>query len=144
MTNVTPEVLAELKARAEKAAPGPWMRLFGERTVYDRMSDGCRGVSIVRTDYPHSQRDGENLDYIAAANPAAILALLAHIDNLSEQLAAEKAEHLKERERLDWALKNEANFAGSTLSWIDEIGQMQVRVVPSGALRETIDVLMGE
>lgn len=63
----------ELKKLAEAATPGPWMRLFGERTVYDRMEDGCRGNAIVRADGAESK----NVDFIAAANPAAILELLA-------------------------------------------------------------------
>lgn len=68
--------LAELRKLAEAATNGPWMRLFGERTVYDRMEDGCRGNAIVRADLGCSRSDAANLDFIAAANPAVILRLL--------------------------------------------------------------------
>lgn len=69
--------LDKLEALARAATPGPWMRLFGERTVYDRMSDGCRGIPIVRADTGYGANDPDNLDYIAAANPAAVLDLIA-------------------------------------------------------------------
>ena len=81
------EQRAALRKLAEEATPGPWMRLFGERTVYDRMEDGCRGNVIVRADYPHSKADGENLDYIAAANPSTILQLLDYIETLEKDAA---------------------------------------------------------
>ena len=66
-----------LRVLAEAATPGPWMRLFGERTVYDRMEDGCRGIAIVRSDYsPPTQKEAANIDYIAACSPDVVLALL--------------------------------------------------------------------
>ena len=59
-----------LRVLAEAATPGPWMRLFGERTVYDRMEDGCRGIPIVRSDCsPPTQKEAANIDYIAACSP---------------------------------------------------------------------------
>ena len=84
------EQRATLRKLAEGATPGPWMRLFGERTVYDRMEDGCRGNVIVRADHPHSKADGENLDYIAAANPSAILQLLDYIETLEKDAAQQR------------------------------------------------------
>ena len=108
--------LQQLKALALAATPGEWMRLFGERTVYDRMSDGCRGNVIVRADYPFNQQDAANLDYIAAANPAVVLGLIARIERLTtvpEQAPSTEQEwakvdpavafHLIERHAEDWA-----------------------------------------
>jgi len=69
--------LDHLEALARAATPGRWMRLFGERTVYDRMEDGCRGNAIVRADLGYGLQDISNLDFIAAANPAAVLELIA-------------------------------------------------------------------
>jgi len=69
--------LDHLEALARAATPGRWMRLFGERTVYDRMEDGCRGNAIVRADLGYGLQDISNLDFIAGANPAAVLALIA-------------------------------------------------------------------
>ena len=80
-----------LRVLAEAATPGPWMRLFGERTVYDRMEDGCRGIAIVRSDYsPPTQKEAANIDYIAACSPDVLLALLDALERkdnlLREQL----------------------------------------------------------
>jgi len=69
--------LDKLEEKARAATPGRWMRLFGERTVYDRMEDGCRGNAIVRADLGYGPQDISNLDFIAGANPAAVLALIA-------------------------------------------------------------------
>lgn len=74
--------LDKLEAVARKAKRGPWMRLFGERTVYDRMEDGCRGIPIVRADTGYGADDADNLDFIAAANPAVVLELIAEIRKL--------------------------------------------------------------
>ncbi len=80
-----------LRTLAEAATPGPRMRLFGERTVYDRMEDGCRGIAIVRSDYsPPTQKEAANIDYIAACSPDVVLALLDALERkdnlLREQL----------------------------------------------------------
>ena len=80
-----------LRTLAEAATPGPWMRLFGERTVYDRMEDGGRGIAIVRSDYsPPTQKEAANIDYIAACSPDVVLALLDALERkdnlLREQL----------------------------------------------------------
>jgi len=72
--------LQQLKALALAATPGKWIRLFGERTVYDRMEDGCRGNTIVRADTTYGTQDVDNLDYIAAASPAVVLGLIARIE----------------------------------------------------------------
>ena len=85
---VAPSAYAELQRLAESATPGRWMRLFGERTVYDRMEDGCRGNAIVRADITFNQQDAANLDYIAAANPAVILELIAALAAPAKQEAA--------------------------------------------------------
>ena len=76
----------KLKALAMAATKGPWMRLFGERTVYDRMEDGCRGNAIVRADVAYSSQDADNLDFIAAANPATVLELIAERDELRAEV----------------------------------------------------------
>lgn len=80
------ERLAALRKLAEEATPGPWMRLFGDRTVYDRMEDGCRGNVIVRAELGFSRQDTSNLAYIAAANQQAIRELLNYITQLEDQI----------------------------------------------------------
>jgi hypothetical protein len=79
--------IKKMKALALAATKGPWMRLFGERTVYDRMEDGCRGNAIVRADVAFSMQDANNLDFIAAANPASVLELIAEVEHLRAELA---------------------------------------------------------
>ena len=82
-----------LRTLAEAATPGPWMRLFGERTVYDRMEDGCRGIAIVRSDYsPPTQKEAANIDYIAACSPDVVLALLDALERKDRVIRSIKQE----------------------------------------------------
>ena len=69
------------QAASHPTTKGRWIRLFGERTVYDRMEDGCRGIPVVSTDkHPPSLFEAACLDFIAAANPAAITKLLDRLE----------------------------------------------------------------
>lgn len=86
----------KLKALAMAATPGPW---FGPR-VTDQMPIGMIGVYQADEEGPipgaivctvgHSDDDGvmDDAAYIAAANPTAILALLAEIGELEKALDA--------------------------------------------------------
>lgn len=85
----------ELRRLAQEAmhpvTKGRWMRLFGERTVYDRMEDGCRGIPVVSTPVsPPFPFEAACLDFIAAANPAVTIELLDRLE------AAEKDITIKE------------------------------------------------
>ena len=64
----------ELKRLAEAATPGPWY----DRAGVLRGTGG--GIKPIATIY-----NGLNSPYIAAANPAAILSLLAYVDRLEAQ-----------------------------------------------------------
>ncbi len=78
------------QAASHPTTKGRWIRLFGERTVYDRMEDGCRGIPVVSTDkHPPSSFEAACLDFIAAANPVAVSELL-------DRLEAAEAEALEE------------------------------------------------
>lgn len=77
----------ELKKLAMAATPGPWMYLLGDRFVYDRLNDGCRGNPIVGVDYAWAG-NRNNLNYVAAANPAAIIALIERHDAAHSELLA--------------------------------------------------------
>ena len=69
------------QAAMHPVTKGRWMRLFGERTVYDRMEDGCRGIPVVSTDkHPPSSFEAACLDFIAAANPAAVSEILDRLE----------------------------------------------------------------
>ena len=79
--NDTKELRRLAQAASHPTTKGRWMRLFGERTVYDRMEDGCRGVPVVSTyKHPPNPFEAACLDFIAAANPAAITKLLDRLE----------------------------------------------------------------
>ena len=83
---------------------GRWIRLFGERTVYDRLEDGCRGNAIVRTDYPNpGPEESAYLDYIAAADPETVTSLLdrlVYADSVITALRDSLQETVQERDEL--------------------------------------------
>ena len=93
MSDLTPETLAELRRLAEAATPGPW-EAFG--AVDGRRGERWLGVT---TDMraTESARAGDvfaaqnctrqDALFIAAANPAAVLALLDDADALRAELA---------------------------------------------------------
>ena len=87
----TKELRKLAQAASHPTTKGRWMRLFGERTVYDRMEDGCRGIPVVSTDkHPPSPSEAACLDFIAAANPAVINSLLDRLE-AAESDALEQA-----------------------------------------------------
>lgn len=75
---MTPERLAELKALAEKATPGPWKHGPGSQMVSTRPVpdvQNCSGFSLVcRSGLGSHARDAE---FIAALDPQTVLALIA-------------------------------------------------------------------
>ena len=88
----TKELRRLAQAASHPTTKGRWIRLFGERTVYDRMEDGCRGIPVVSTDkHPPSQFEAACLDFIAAANPAAITELLDRLEAAESDAAHQKA-----------------------------------------------------
>lgn len=69
------------QAAMHPVTKGRWMRLFGERTVYDRMEDGCRGIPVVSTPVsPPHPFEAACLDFIAAANPAVVIEILDRLE----------------------------------------------------------------
>jgi len=97
----------ELKRLAQAATPGPWaytkdskdFPVNGYVTVRDCIYSVCvLPYEGIRTD----DRVTDNGAYIAAANPAAILALIAEIDSLRDQVNGLTGELESERKRLDF------------------------------------------
>lgn len=82
-SELTPEVLADLRSKAEKATPGPWP----ENYVWGAVRHIARNVdrSLFCDDAEDATfnwnryTDGH---YIAAANPATVLALLDEIERM--------------------------------------------------------------
>ena len=89
----------KLRELAMKATPGPWLLRATEWNLYLVQSGREGDGSIVDTAY--SRRN--DIDYIAAANPATVLALLDEIDRLrtiesaARNLAKVKGRHHSEQ-----------------------------------------------
>lgn len=66
--------LAELRRLAEVATPGPWQASFDQSEVASPCGDGS--YDLVCAAIANGATDPKNAAFIAAANPAAILALL--------------------------------------------------------------------
>lgn len=92
---ITPALLAEWRQKAEAATEGPW------KVIETPSPDYSEDLRIVPCDaYGNSRGDGpigdvfggykrpvaENAAYIAAANPAVVLALINEIERLKDKL----------------------------------------------------------
>lgn len=90
--------ITELKALAEKATPGPWIAGDDEDSDYFLVGpcgdDGIVYQSVVKL---HSET---HADYIAAANPAAILELITQLEDAQGEIRALRATEAGLRERV--------------------------------------------
>ncbi len=99
MTDTAPDVAA-IRAALADVKPAEWMHLFGDRFVYDRMEDGCRGLPMAGVDYgPPMLAESKRLDYIAACHPERIARLLDALEAAT-----------KDAQRYRW-LRNNATIA---------------------------------
>ena len=134
---MTQEQINELRQLAQAATPGPW-----------RAAISSSMVNRVCTTLETVCETGKNIDdalYIAAANPAAILALIAEIDSLRDEVNGLTGELGRERERLDWAVSRESFYDHTTRVFFCDrafkIPKPQVRIETDN-FRATIDELM--
>jgi hypothetical protein len=97
---MTPEQIADLRAKAEAATPGPWAR---DKPGVN--ADGFRrGIAVAATygrqmiyaNPPGGQYPSADADFIAAANPAVMIELLAELSQATT-LNRTYAEHARER-----------------------------------------------
>ena len=91
---MTDEQLDHLEAIAKAATPGPWIDIeeddknFGwgihYTTTQDRLDKLRAGIARIETDFnpPVEKEQKANAAYIAAANPAVVLELIAEIRKL--------------------------------------------------------------
>jgi hypothetical protein len=99
---------AALRALAEKATPGPWSaseadegkgfvaQVFGAESSEPQYESGeGDSLSVACLDGP-DERGTRNAAYIAAAHPAAVLALLDEAERLTAALATARADALRE------------------------------------------------
>ena len=144
------EQINELRQLAQAATPGPWayttdsndFPVNGYVTVRDCIYSVCiLPYEGIRTD----DRVTDNGLYIAAANPAALLALIAEIDSLRDEVNGLTGELGRERERLDWAVSRESFYDHTTRVFFCDrafkIPKPQVRIETDN-FRATIDELM--
>ncbi|MGC0155795.1 ead/Ea22-like family protein [Chromobacterium vaccinii] len=108
---LTPDQLAALRAAAAAAKPGPWeyqtsngWRRVGTTAARPGRADG----DVVA----HGAASPANLEFIAAANPAVVLALLDHIDAQAAELerAHEARREAQRREQMANAARNRAGI----------------------------------
>ena len=99
-SELTPEVLADLRAKAEKATPGPWPEnyVWGAVRHIDRNVDRSLFCDDADGAMFSWDRDTDGY-YIAAANPATVLALLDEIERLRTELTAALLELAMVREK---------------------------------------------
>ena len=95
---MTQEQINELRKLAQAATPGPWIK----RGYVLGIGCGVDGVTAVA-----HHTTSADADFIGAANPAAILALIQQRDELLAALE-------QERKRLDWALKHDSFYDHTT------------------------------
>lgn len=88
MSGLSPEALAELRAKAKAARPGPWTwtedgtRQLVSQTAVD--SEGEPEIVINDPNVFHWETGEEDKAFIAAVNPAVVVALLDKIEALEK------------------------------------------------------------
>lgn len=101
--SINDELLAELEAAANAATPGPWTSEIEGGHLNVASEDWY--LLQLHADQPRYIEDSK---FVAAANPATIIALLAHIADLKQQviaagITAENCEHFRRNaERYQW------------------------------------------
>ncbi len=73
--------LSELRKLAEAALPGPWMRNHMYACVHTHNSELRRVCND-----PNNNADIPTMEYIAAANPATVLALIGAVEAMRDAL----------------------------------------------------------
>ncbi len=125
--SITDELVAELEALASKATPGPWewdgREVDEEGYVYIPECSYLVGAICLADNYEGYHDD---CDFMAAANPSVIRALLA-----------ERAELNKDRQRLDYL---ESAYGGHTGH--DGGFHVSLYLPDKDSLREMVDAAM--
>ncbi|HCI6727750.1 TPA: ead/Ea22-like family protein [Klebsiella pneumoniae] len=121
MTDIT-ELAQSLKAAAEKATPGRWERgdgkHGGELLVYcdDALGSAVCEATSEYNAIPKYQRI-DNLDFIAMANPANVLALVAALERSQRANAAQDDHINQQQDRIDQLEKGHQEAAKQINSW---------------------------
>lgn len=133
----------KLKALAESATPGPWVKSApGEVSSADYEVDGEIMCDHIASGFGCGSSDPDDAAFVAAANPETILAMLAEIERLEREakndLIAYKAvlerQHEIRDERDQLKAENEA-LRSTNLWWVTDPGNGLVRCVPDERYR---------
>lgn len=92
---LTADEIADLKAKAKAATPGPWV-VYNGNDIWVPNSKW-----IASTDDPVNEQSVSDADYIAAANPETLQRALATIKQQAEQIKNLRAELADAADRLD-------------------------------------------
>ena len=100
----------ELKALAEKATPGPWIAagpsfgaehaVYYEDVVVDREGDEDDTFQVCQSPTGLEEQSSNDMEFIGAANPAAILSLIAALESAQDERRALLATEQNLREEL--------------------------------------------
>lgn len=89
---MTPDQLAALKAAAEAATPGPWFRpVANDTAIRSDDVDIAQTMGAYELEWERMEADAA---HIAAANPAAILSLIARME--AAEADAARFRHIRE------------------------------------------------
>lgn len=145
---MTQEQINELRKLAEAATPGPWNTSPGGCGIIGPDKQWLGGMNDWVCEYSEEMTQSENnAAFIAAANPAAILDMIAEVESLRDQVNGLTGELGRERKRLDWAVSRESFYDHTTRVFFCDrafkIPNPQVRIETDN-FRATIDELMGQ
>ena len=109
--SITDELVSELEALASKATPGPWKwdgrEVDDEGYVYIPECSYLVGAICLADNYEGYQDD---CDFMAAANPSVIRALLAEREGLKQALADADAAHTLYGGQVAWLEKDALRY----------------------------------
>lgn len=80
---LTSEQLADLRAKAEAATPGPWITSKAPTGIWVEAPESA--VALVGDSFSGREQGPLNAAFIAAANPATILQLLDMVESLETE-----------------------------------------------------------
>ncbi|EPE3195486.1 ead/Ea22-like family protein [Cronobacter malonaticus] len=141
MTN-TNELTSKLKAAAEKATPGPWRRTS---TIFNGITYGP--FSLTNEKVLANVAEKANAEFIAAANPAAVLELIATLEAARadcRENAARIAELESQRKLAFSACNRWADKCREAEKRVAELERQAIQPLPIGELINRLEEQTGE
>lgn len=97
-----------LKQLIAGATPGSRVHLNGERIVFTRLNDGCRGLPVLYVDYAYAEHAQADLALAARCNPATMALVL---EALEEAIGLAELTQPGDQEDLDTVARIEQTTA---------------------------------